>query len=204
MKTPDFRAGSETLLRSSPSEEGCDHGCSSRWQQIPNLSRGSRSIFSGTVGHRSNRRPGGVQDGQPTGRNRPTASDSPGRGRVELGVEQYLVRRVSFAGRAWHPWMTAIFSVTQQAVIANLPFWTDPPTDDFLWWIFWRAERRRQDRQPRTARPSCSFGMTPSGIPSSRGSTPRHHRRPEGQDGGGREALFEAGKEFYGPRSAEP
>lgn len=57
----------------------------------------------------------------------------------QLGVEQYLVRWINFAGRGWYPWMTAIYSLTHQAVIANLPFWTDPPTEDFVWWIIWRA-----------------------------------------------------------------
>jgi hypothetical protein len=57
----------------------------------------------------------------------------------QLGVEQYLVRWINFAGRGWYPWMTVIYSLTHRAVIANWPFWTDPPTEDFVWWIFWRA-----------------------------------------------------------------
>ena len=57
----------------------------------------------------------------------------------QLGVEQYLVRWINFAGRVWHPWMTVIYSLTHQTVIANFPFCIDPPTEDFVWWIFRRA-----------------------------------------------------------------
>jgi hypothetical protein len=35
--------------------------------------------------------------------------------------------------------MTVIYSLTHQAILANWPFWIDPPTEDFVWWMFWRG-----------------------------------------------------------------
>jgi hypothetical protein len=123
----------------------------------------------------------------------------------QLGVEQYLVRWVGFAGRAWHPWMTVIFSVTHQAVIANLPFWTDPPTEEFLWWVFWRAvvcpARPATPHRPTELQlQDDAIGHALKPWVERLGITVVLKDKMEAVE----KSLFEADEEFYGPRSAEP
>jgi hypothetical protein len=123
----------------------------------------------------------------------------------QLCVEQYLVRWVGFAGRAWHPWMTVIYSVTHQAVIANIPFWTDPPTVDFVWWILWRAVVC--PAQPASPHRPTELQLREDAI--------GHALKPWVERLGitcvltdnleaVEKALFEVGEEFFGPRGAEP
>ena len=118
----------------------------------------------------------------------------------QLGVEQYLVRWINFAGRGWYPWMTVIYSLTHQAVIANWPFWIDPPSEDFLRSIISKAV----------------VGPAPPATPHRptelqlRDDEMGHALKPwierlgiacvlKDKMEAVEKALFEAGDEFYGP-----
>jgi hypothetical protein len=123
----------------------------------------------------------------------------------QLGVEQYLVRWINFAGRAWHPWMTVIYSVTHQAIVTNFPFCIDPPTEEFLWWMFWRAAVG--PAPPATPHRPTELQLRDDAIGHALmpwverlGITCVLKDKMEAIE----KALFEAGEEFYGPRSAAP
>lgn len=49
----------------------------------------------------------------------------------QLGLRQFH-DWVYLAGKAWQPWMIAVFSVTHQAVVRSFPFHIDMPAEDFL------------------------------------------------------------------------
>ena len=119
-----------------------------------------------------------------------------------LGVEQYAVRRVGFAGRARRPWMTVIYGVTHQAVIATLPFRTDPPTEEFVWWIFWRAAahptRPAAPRRPTDLQLQDAIGHALKPWVERLGVTCVLKNRLEAVE----KALFEAGEEFSTGRAA--
>lgn len=123
----------------------------------------------------------------------------------QLGVEQYVVRWINFAGRVWHPWTTVIYSLTHQTVVANFPFCIDPPTEDFVWWIFWRAVAC--PARPATPHRPTELQLRDDGI--------GHALKPWVERLGiacvlkdnmeaVEEALFDAGEEFYGPRNVGP
>jgi hypothetical protein len=116
----------------------------------------------------------------------------------QLGVEQYLVRWINFAGRGWYPWMTVIYSLTHRAVVTDLPFWIEPPTEEVVWWVFWRAvvcpARPHRPTELQLRDDAIDQALKPwlEGI----GITCVFKDKMEAVE----KALFEVGEEFFGPR----
>jgi hypothetical protein len=49
----------------------------------------------------------------------------------QFGLRQYH-DWVYLTGRAWHPWLMMVYSVTTQTVLADFPFHIGLPSEDFL------------------------------------------------------------------------
>ncbi len=101
--------------------------------------------------------------------------------------------------------MTVIYSLTQRAVVANWPFWTDPPTKDFVWLIFWRAvvgpaPPATPHRPTKLQLRDDEIGQALKPWVERLGITCVLKDKMEAVE----KALVESGEDFYGPRSLGP
>jgi hypothetical protein len=112
---------------------------------------------------------------------------------------------VYLACKAWQPWMIAVFSLTHRAVVWSFLFHIDLPTEDFLWSMIVGAVRtpappllphRPTELQLR----GDAIGQALKPWIERLGITSAMTDKLEVVE----EALFEAGEEFFGPRSADP
>jgi hypothetical protein len=118
----------------------------------------------------------------------------------QFGLRQFH-DTIFLAGKEWQPWMIAVFSLTQQAVVRSFPFHIDLPTEDFLWAMIVGAVRtpfpplvphRPTELQLR----DDLIGHALKPWVERLGITCVMTDKLEAVE----KALFEVGEEFFGPR----
>ncbi len=127
----------------------------------------------------------------------------------ESDVWQFGLRQfhdwVYLAGKAWQPWMIAVFSITHRSVVRGFPFHIDLPTEDFLWAMIVGAVRTPSPpllphRPTELQLRGDDIGQALKPWVERLGITCVLKDKMEAVE----KALFEVGEEFYGPRSVEP
>ena len=101
--------------------------------------------------------------------------------------------------------MIAVFSLTHRSVVRSFPFHIDSPTQDFLWSMIVGAVRTPYPpllphRPTELQLQDDAIGHALKPWIERLGITFVVKDKMEAVE----KALFEAGEEFYGPRSAEP
>lgn len=112
---------------------------------------------------------------------------------------------ITLACRAWHPWMMAVYSITNQTSLAGLLFHIDPPSDEFLRSLLMGA--MANPLRPAAPHRPTELQFRDDGIGQALkpwveqlGITCVLKDKMEEVQ----QAVVHVGEEFYGPRSAEP